>query len=520
MCFKKYLIVLVCMGLFSCKKIIDLYPVSNLNTATYYSTSDEVQTGLLGCYSVMQKSMYYEWQLTEMRSDNTDMGVPTSNNSVNRDQSDLDEFIPATTNTTVYNYWLTTYSTIRNANIILQNLGVVYDPAAGTISLSAIQLNISDSLRKQYAGEAMVIRANSYFNLVRLFGGVFLVQTPIAAEAAKGVNRSTVDDIYKFIQADLSTAVGYLNKQKFSALPAASIGRANAWVAKGLLAKVYLTLNNKAGAITLLQDVISNSGYSLQATYANVFSITTEMNSEIMFAVRYKAGNLGLGSTFGNDFAPLGSGSAVINGSGLGWNYPTNDMDTTYGGYTSGGVAIPLDPRKATSMSSYGTSKLLYVKKYLTPVVTANDGESDWPVLRYADIILMMAEAQGYSAASITLINQIRTRAGVAVLPVTVNTVALFEKALSNERRLEFAFENQRFFDLVRFNTTMTTITAQQTIKDHLAKEFASHYASYSPVIPLATLQSYVTTDKLLLPIPQHEIDTNSQIVIPQNTGY
>ena len=132
----------------------------------------------------------------------------------------------------------------------------------------------------------------------------------------------------------------------------------------------------------------------------------------------------------------------------------------------------------------------------------------------------MMAEAQGYSTASITLINQIRTRAGVAVLPATVNTVALFEKALSNERRLEFAFENQRFFDLVRFNTTMTTITAQQTIKDHLAREFASHYASYSPVIPLATLQSYVTTDKLLLPIPQHEIDTNSQIVIPQNSGY
>jgi hypothetical protein len=66
----------------------------------------------------------------------------------------------------------------------------------------------------------------------------------------------------------------------------------------------------------------------------------------------------------------------------------------------------------------------------------------------------------------------------------------------------------------------MTTITAEQTMKNHFAKEFASHYSQYSPVTPLATLQSYVTTDKLLLPIPQHEIDTNSQLVIQQNPGY
>jgi starch-binding outer membrane protein, SusD/RagB family len=495
----------------SCKKIIDLYPESNPNSATYYTTAAEVQTGLNGCYNALQKPMFYEWQVTELRSDNTKMGVPGSNNTVNRDLSDLDEFIPSTGHAAVYSYWINTYNVIRNCNIILQNLGVVYNTSTGGLTLNTIGIPVTDSVRKQMAGETMVLRANSYFNLVRLYGGLFLIHTPVTAAEAKTINRSTVDDIYKFIKADLTTAAGYLSTAKYLQIASANIGKVNAWVAKGLLAKVYLTLNDKAAATGLLQDVITNSGYSLQSTYANVFSITNEMNSEIMFAVRYKAGNLGLGSSFGNNFAPLGSAALVINGSGQGFNYPTNDIDT---------ALTTTDARKAVSMASFGATKLLYVKKYLTPVVTANDGESDWPILRYADIILMLAEAQGFSPSSIALINQVRARTGLGALPATVNSVASFEKALSDERRFEFAFENQRFFDLVRFNKTFTTITAEQTMKDHFTKEFASHYSQYSPVVPLATLLSYITTNKFLLPIPQHEIDTNSQLVIAQNPGY
>jgi starch-binding outer membrane protein, SusD/RagB family len=497
----------------SCKKITDLYPESNLSTENYYTTSDEVAVGLVNCYTTQQRPQNIEWQLTELRSDNTKMGVPASTNTTNRDLSDLDVFIPSTSHPAVYEYWLASYNVIRNANVILKSLGVKYDPASNTIGLQPINFVISDSLRKQYAGEALFIRGNAYFNLARLYGGVFLVHEPITAQSAKTINRSTVTDIYNFIKTDLTTAADYLSKLKSTQIPAASVGRANAWAAKGILAKVYLTLNDKPAAITLLQDVITNSGYSLQGSYSNVFAASNEMSNEILFAVRYKAGNVGLGSKFGNDFAPLGSQNTVINGSGLGWNYPTNDLDTAMGITTS-------DPRKGTAFGIYTAARVLYVKKFFNPVVTANDGESDWPVLRYADIILMLAEAQGFTPGSITLINSIRTRSGLAILPATVNTTALFEQALSTERRYEFAFENHRFFDLVRFNKTMTTITAEQTIKDHMAKEFARHYAQYNPVIPLGTLQANVVANKLLLPIPQKEIDTNQELVIAQNPGY
>jgi hypothetical protein len=306
-----------------------------------------------------------------------------------------------------------------------------------------------------------------------------------------------------------------MHSLKFNQIPAADLGRATSWAAKGLLAKVFLTQNKKAEAIPLLQDVITNSGYSLQSNYANVFSPTNEMNSEILFAIRYKAGGLGLGSHFGNTFGPLGTGSAVINGDGDGLNYPTNDLDTATNG----------DLRKPTLIGVFGsgTAAKMYVKKYLFPVTQVDDGESDWPVLRFADILLMLAEAQGYSQASLDLINLVRPRAGLPNLTIgTITSVALFEQALSNERRIEFAFENQRWFDLVRFTSTMTTVNAIQTMKDHFTDEFFNHYRLYVATAPtLAELHANVSVNnRLLLPIPQREIDTNTQLVIPQNPGY
>lgn len=511
----KYILLLLCVSFVGCNKIIDLYPQSNLNATTYYSNTAEVSSALTGCYSGMQQTLVQEWTMTELRSDNAVQGNNTSTSSVNRDLSDLDMFFPSTSHAGNYTYWLANYYNIRSANLVLNSLGVNYNEGTGTISYDDFSANVPDLNRKRMAAEASFIRAYNYFNLVRLYGGVFLVHEPIDPNFAKTMNRVSTDGIYKLIIADLQNAAINGATTKFASITAADLGRANAWSAKGLLAKVYLTLNRKTEATTLLQDIITNSGYGLQANYANIFSITTEMSNEVLFAVRFKAGGLGLGSTFANLFAPLNSGSAVVNGDGSGFNYPTADLNNLY---------AATDTRKEVNIGVYGTGTAarLYPKKHISTVAIARDAENDWIVLRYADILLMLAEAQGNTPASLDLINQVRKRAGLAnLLAEDISSLDKFETALANERRLEFAFENQRWFDMLRFNTTMTTIKAEKTLKDHFAIMYPLHYVGYPvPRLTLTEMQNFVVANRLLLPIPQREIDNNTQLKIEQNAGY
>jgi hypothetical protein len=511
----KYLFFISAVGLTGCNKIIDINPQSNLNTATFYANASDVSAALTGCYNGMQKPLLDEWTLTELRSDNAIQGVPGSLSTPNLLLNELDQFMPSPSHTGVYSFWINTYFNIRNTNMVLNSLGVNYAVASGKITYDQINIPVPDASRKTMAAEASFIRAYHYFNLVRLYGGVFLSHEPTTPAEAKEMNRVSADEIYKLIIADLQNASDNGDKAKFGAIASANIGRANSWAAKALLAKVYLTLNRKAEAATLLTDIITNSAYKLQANYADVFSTANEMNSEVLFAIRYKAGGIGLGSTLGNSFAPLNSGAAVINGSGSGLNYPAMDLNNQYD---------VLDKRKAVNIGTYGTGAAakLYPAKHISPVVVANDSETDWMVIRYSDVLLMLAEANGYTQASLDLINQTRVRAGLPLLTMTtVSTLAAFETSLSDERKLEFAFENQRWFDLLRFSSTLPSIKIMDVLKAHFAVMYPLHYMSYpAPKLSLLDMQNLVTTNKMILPIPQREIDNNTGLVIQQNPGY
>lgn len=507
----------------ACNKIIDIDPISNIGVDAFYRNYEETRAALTGSYNGLQKPLEYEWMLTDLRTDNSKQGVANSSAAINFEFNELDMYTLNSAHDKVYQYWLVTYKNIRSINYVLKSLGVTY--ASGQTTVGEGTAKMSQQQKNQLAGEALFLRAYHYFNLVRLYGDVFLITEPVDPEQSKKITRTPLADCYQFIAADLMAAKDLLSQMPYAASTNSEAGRATSWAAKALLAKVYLTTNRASSALPLLDDVISNSGHGLLPSFSDVFSINNEMNKEILFAVRFKAGGFGLGNLMANSFAPTSSGSAIVNGDGSGYNFPTNDLDVTYKTPATGSA----DARKAVTMAKY--SSKLYVKKFISPVLVKFDAENDFPVLRFSDVLLMKAEALGFGTIGVDLINEVRTRAGATdyvsgdfntgfyKYPTdgsanAITTQAQFLTALLNERRLEFAFENQRFFDLVRTGQAITVI------KNHYALEFDSHYKAYRPAITLAELQSNLTAEKLLLPIPQRELDANDQIKIVQNPGY
>lgn len=478
------------MGLASCN--LNIVPDSYIADEFFYENASQINTAVIGCYGGMHAPMEYEYILTELRSDNTRMRISSTTNEVNIQLAALDMSTMEPTNLNIRNYWEATYKNINNCNTVLapENLAVVEN----------------EKQRNQYQGEALFIRAYHYFNLVRLFGPVFIVTESISVEESMKKERSPIDDVYKVIIDDLKLSVEKLEGVTYDK---SDTGRATQLAAKSLLAKVYLTRYQYGDAKTLLEDVIQVKGETL-IPYADIFDINKEMNDEIIFAIRYKTGNQGVGSPFGNYFAPVNSGSLVIIGGGEGRNYPTTDIIESFESE---------DKRKDVSLAEYYIDESkpnpiineAHIKKFLSQSGTRYDAENDWPIIRYADVLLMYAEVlnelQG-PATALKYLNLVRTRAGISsIQPENASNSNAFRNLLEKERRLEFAFENQRWFDLLRWNK------AKEVVNDHIHRIEWSFYSTYT------NAPGHLEDYQLILPIPQSVIDNNNG-VITQNPNY
>ena len=465
-----------------------MQPISEVGDGAFYQTPEEINSAVVACYNGLQAPMKYEWMLTELRSDNSRLHTSATTSTDRTMQLDFDQSRISATSEHVYNYWKAVYHNIARCNAVLMHCDVVKDAA----------------LRNQYEAEARMIRAYHYFNLVRLYGPVFIVDQRLDAVSAQNYERSTVDEVYAFLMDDLTFAIDNLPGE----YSADQQGRLTAWAAKAMMAKVRMTLGlYDAQTRDLLKDIIDNGGFSLQTKYADVFDINNELNSEILFAIRYTSGGIGLGSPFGNWFAPLQSGASVINGGGNGYNYPTDDLASAYSSSdTRKDVTFALDYTNERGQ----VVDRRYVKKYLSPVTLKEDGDKDWPVLRYADVLLMYAEVLNElegPAAALPYVNKTRQRAGLNDLTaLQVANKHQARMAIEKERRLELAYENQRWFDLIRTNRVI------EVMQEHWSTE--NYYADI-----IAETGALVLTENLiLLPVPQKEIDINQAIT--QNMGY
>ncbi|MCI4669122.1 MAG: RagB/SusD family nutrient uptake outer membrane protein [Bacteroidia bacterium] len=283
-------------------------------------------------------------------------------------------------------------------------------------------------------GEAKFLRALSYFKLVRVFGAVpvNLSATPSATDQSI-LERQPASDIYStVIIPDLQDAISALGAEIVD-------GRASKYAAQGMLGKVYLQIGDYSSAETQLATVVNGadaSGISLQANFADVFGEANDLNSEIIFATQVSSS---INDEYG--FSEFWSWSGGLDTKSL--NPLEQDLVDAF-------EASPGDLRRAVTIDTATMS---------SPKFPQTGGpDHDWIELRFADVILMYAEALNENGSSpeavLDVLDPIRTRAGVEVLDHNVlNSQALVRQAIQDERRLELAFEGQRWFDLVRTGT-------------------------------------------------------------------
>ncbi|NLR94318.1 RagB/SusD family nutrient uptake outer membrane protein [Flammeovirga agarivorans] len=361
------------------------------------------------------------------------------------------------TNGTLSEYWTDLYNVVFRANKVIASLDVVTEEAT----------------KAQFESEAKFARALMYFNLTRAYGEVPLVTRVIVPGEEEATTKTATNTVYQQIEQDLMDAIEVLPSRGDT-----NEGRATKGAAQALLAKVKLTTGDYAGAKTLLETVMNSGDYALVENYSDVFY--SELNTEIIFAIQFINDNAVESQDFSYEFTKLGRSSGL--------NYVTADFKANVDPTDTERMAVLYNPEDQQENG-----------KFLTSSADNRLCGNDWIVLRMADVYLMYAEAilagesSTTNADAVNAYNMIRARVGLSTLAAGET---LTKDALLAERRVELAFENHRLFDLVRFGE------AENVMGDFAEENGFTFNAT-----------------KLLLPIPQREIDT-SYGLLTQNPGY
>ena len=457
--------ILLMGGLVSCEDELDQAPLSEASTANFYRTPAEFEQAINGAYAQLRPFPDRYYDLSETRSDN----VYGSSSTGVRPWDPINDFANTLANNElVAAAWNQNFNGIMRANTVLDRLNpnVVSD----------------ETQRNRLEGQAKFLRALYYFDLVRWFGKVPLYTNVVSPAAALNIPRSSVQEVYDLIMSDLNRAIELL-PQRWTG---ANVGRATSWAAKALLARVHLTrsgpdygiegptlgVNEYAQAITLLNDIISNSHHAWVNDYARIFAYDNENNPDIIFDVQFQSGGLGLGSTLPGYMGTPSYFNAVkgvpLPQSSVEMREISDDLLNSY---------EPDDVRKAVTIQHGFTDDFgnvetrAFYRKFLNesnPGLDRFDWPINFPLIRYTDVLLMKAEAilrgntGGTQQEVDDIVNMVRARAGLE--PVSNVTLEM----LLEERRHEFAGEGLRWHELVRFGEVMEKMNAWLPQEDEL----------------------------------------------------
>lgn len=477
----------------SCSDFLEENPQNNVSQSNYYVTEQDAVSAVNAIYSYLGSynldglgpfpgstaGVYHStfWVTIGLASDNL---MNNQLGAINNDQ--LATFSYNAENASFLEIWRVHYKVIYLSNIAIERIPGI---------------EMEEGLKNRLVNEAKFLRGLMYFNLVRMFGEI-----PLLTEEAGPLQpeEAAVDAIYDQIIADLRAA---------EALPSdGSIqeGRATKGAAKALLSKVYLTRGEYQNAADKALEVIESGTYELWDDFADVFKLSNRGGKEAIFSVGF--GDAGGVISFWEvgqfnvrllPVALSNERSEITNTQG--WQIATQDL---YNAFSSND-----ERRNVTFMTEFlndagdvVTLDNIYIKKYWDEAddPTAGGSVNDFPVIRYAEVLLIYAEAQAELANfddANDYLNMVRDRAGLDDINIT--DLESFKEAILEERRKEFVAEGERWFELVRMEELNEKVHAA---KDH----------EYEAAIPSLGPNYYV------FPIPQAERDVNPNL--SQNTGF
>lgn len=243
----------------------DLEPSSSVPTDKVYKTAEDFNVAVIGCYSKLQTQVSYFTECCEYRSDNLTLSAPTAGT---QDRYDIDQFADKASNGILEAAWANFNNGVYRCNLVLDRID---------------EANFDATLKKQYKGEALFIRALTYFNMYRLWGGIPMTNKVVTVAEALKIGRSSDQQVYDFLVGDLNQVIN--ENMLPSSYTSADMGRVTSGAAMALLGKIYLTFHKWTEARNVLSQLVGR--YSLMTTPEQVFDVNNKMNDEIIFAVRF-----------------------------------------------------------------------------------------------------------------------------------------------------------------------------------------------------------------------------------------
>jgi hypothetical protein len=477
------LILAAVVVMYSCgKSFIVKNPVSSVTTDALYKTDKDFLDATTGAYHALRNSYANMWQFGDLRGD--DVWIQVSNQP---SSTGVDVFSINSSDALLNNTWANYYIAINRANNVLTKI-------ANTDV--AVVKN-----KDRYIGEAKFIRALSYFDLVRIFGDVPMITNVPTIEETAATPRTPAATVYaEVIIKDLLDAATKLPLS----YGGTEVGRATRGAAKALLGKVYLTIKDFPKAEAVLQELTKAPyTYALLQNFNDLYDYSkNEHHSEYIFDIEYEEGLGGLGSSLTRNsmpnHTPLLNYYNIKGGFNESFSPTMSFVNLWQAGDKRKDVTVQCcgswkNPTTGAVTTFSSTTSQSYTMKYVTAVNTQDDSRANWKVIRYADVLLMLAEAlneNGKTSEALAPLNLVRKRANLPEFTTLTQVEA--RDTIAMERRFELAFEGHRWFDLVRTGKALTTMAA-------------------------TGMKDYMT----VFPVPLSQVKVmNNPTLFPQNQGY